>query len=33
MNPKKYGDKMDVTTDGEQISFEVNWGKSEKDKE
>ena len=33
MNPKKYGDKMDVTSDGEQISFEVNWGKSEKNKD
>ena len=33
MNPKKYGEKLDVTSDGEQISFEVNWGKSEKDKD
>ena len=33
MNPKKYGEKLDVTSDGEQISFEVNWGKSEKPKD
>ena len=30
MNPKKYGEKLDVTSDGEQLSFEVNWGKSGK---
>ncbi len=33
MNPKKYGEKLDVTSDGEQISFEVNWGKSENKKD
>jgi hypothetical protein len=29
-NPKKYGDKMDVTTDGEKINNVINLGEGKK---
>ncbi len=31
MNPKKYGDKLDVTSDGEPIGIDVKFVKREKD--